>query len=528
MAVGPFVQQLIQPVDCMEELSGAPAASVPTTIVITYGDVPDALQPSIVAGFYTSQNLTDFERITGNCTFAEDYTTIGFCSSCEDVSAKVTITTNCTVIANQSVTPHQGPCDGWIDGSEGASIPVLWNITTAYPPFNLTFYHNWLDSTIFDQWADQDVPYQDDTPDVFTMKSSRRWVPDLLDGKVGGLGQVEFGVDLGVIDGMSEDSIYRHEPTNPQQNLTGCDDASSNNTWYCRGYGAATCLIQPCLKTYSAGVQAGRLTETLVEHTDPASDWGYSQVDGDKFVKGYFGLVDKSCISNDQHQQLAASGYDSVGDAQARWLPYKMTYDPTHPNATAYNATLSSSLLASHCLFLVDELFVDGIWEQVLNKFLLGTVKRYSTGYDPLSSADIGRGGRSGGQDGLLRGRANGQVLHYATCAQVAWAWIALPAVLTSLTLLVLAATVVATARDQVPVWKSSPLTLLFHGPGGRYWVEEGLVATANAKESDGKDIGTKRGMEKFSARFSVKLGDNGGRGELRLRQVSAVSQKKT
>lgn len=278
--------------------------------------------------------------------------------------------------------------------------------------------------------------------------------------------------------------------------------------------------------------------------------------------------MDKSCISNDQHQQLAASGYDSVGDAQARWLPYKMTYDPTHPNATAYNATLSSSLLASHCLFLVDELFVDGIWEQVLNNFLLGTVKRYSTGYDPLSSADIGRvsfmgpdpvryvwssgrvnmtginesmanlaqaltlwvrstGGRSGGQDGLLRGRATGQVLHYATCAQVAWAWIALPAVLTALTLLVLVATVVATARDQVPVWKSSPLTLLFQGPGGRYWVDEGLVATANAKESDGEDIGTKRGMEKFSARVSVKLGDNDGRGELRLRQVSAVSQKK-
>lgn len=139
---------------------------------------------------------------------------------------------------------------------------MIWNITTAYPPFNLTFYHNWLNSTIFDQWADQDVPYQDDTPDVFTMKSSPRWVPDLLDGKVGGLGQVEFGVDLGVIYGMSEDSIYHHEPTNPQQNLTGCDDASSNNTWYCRGYGAATCLIQPCLKTYSAGVQAGRLNDT--------------------------------------------------------------------------------------------------------------------------------------------------------------------------------------------------------------------------------------------------------------------------
>lgn len=35
MAVDPFVQQLIHPVDCMEQLPGAPAASVPTTNVIT-------------------------------------------------------------------------------------------------------------------------------------------------------------------------------------------------------------------------------------------------------------------------------------------------------------------------------------------------------------------------------------------------------------------------------------------------------------------------------------------------------------
>lgn len=95
----------------------------------------------------------------------------------------------------------------------------------------------------------------------------------------------------------------------------------------------------------------------------------------------------------------------------------------------------------------------------------------------------------------------------------MAWAWITLPAVLTALTLLVLAATVVATARDQLPVWKSSPLTLLFHGPGGRYWVDEGLVAIENANKLNGEDMGTKRGMEKFSARVSVKLGDNDGEG---------------
>lgn len=75
--------------------------------------------------------------------------------------------------------------------------------------------------------------------------------------------------------------------------------------------------------------------------------------------KAYFGLVDKSCISNDRHQQLATAGYNGVGESQTRWLLYTVTYDPIRPNATAYNTTLSASLLASRCLFLVEDLFVD-------------------------------------------------------------------------------------------------------------------------------------------------------------------------
>lgn len=583
MAVDPFVQQLIHPVDCMEQLQGAPAASVPTTNIITYGGLPDALQPSVVGGFYTSQNLTDVECSTGNCTFADDYTTLGFCSSCEDVSDKVTITTNCTVEPYNDSKPYRGPCDARPRG------PVIWDITTTSPPFNLNFYDRMNVSFIMHGAKF----YADEGADVFSMESTERWVPDLLNG-TNGDSELKFGVDLGVIYGMSDNSVDHVEPGNPTRNVIGCGDASTNNTWYCRGYGAAMCLMQPCLRTYSARVDAGRLTETLVEHTDPAADWGYSQVDDGEFVggslneKGYFGLVDKGCISNDQHQQLATAGYNGVGETQTRWLPYKVTYDPTRPNATAYNTTLSASLLASRCLFLVEELFVDRMWNEVLDASFLGTVKRRGGLSNPLASkaGDVGRPsilftgpdplrylwnsgrvnmtrindsmanlaqaltlwvrsagakGRGGGQEEFFSTRFTGQVLHYATCAQVTWAWIALPASLTALTLLCLAATMVTTARGRVPVWKSSPLTVLFHGPGGRYWVDEGLLAAATTKKSaatikgsattikrsDGDNIMAEKGMEKFASRVSVKLGDNGGQGELRLRQVAPASKKR-
>lgn len=573
MAVDPFVQQLIRPVDCMEQLHGAPAASVPRTNIITYGGLPDALQPSVVGGFYTSHNLTDVECSTGNCTFAENYTTLGFCSSCEDVSDKVTITTDCTVEAYDGSKLYRGPCDARPKGR------VLWHITTESPPFHVSFYSNGINTSFFENG----VPiYTDERADVFHMDSIPRRVPDLLNGS-NGESDVIFGVDLGVIYGMSDNSFDHVEPGNPMQNLIGCDDASTNNTWHCRGYGAATCLMQPCLRTYSARVEAGRLTETLVEHTDPAADWGYSQVDDGEFFAGrlhekaYFGLVDKSCMSNDQHQQLATAGYNGVGETHTRWLPYKVTYDPTRHNATAYNTTLSASLLASRCLFLVEDLFVDRIWDEVLGVSFFGTVKRRTGGPNPWSSqaefnilfegpdplrylwnsgrvnmtrindsmANLaqaltlgvryaGAKGRGGGQEEFFSARATGQVLHYATCAQVTWAWIALPASLTALTLLCLAATMVTTARGRVPVWKSSPLTVLFHGPGGRYWVDEGLLAAtttkksaATIKKSDGDNIMTEKGMEKFASRVSVKLGDNGGQGELRLRQVAAASKKR-
>lgn len=579
MAVDPFVQQLIHPVDCMEQLQGVPAASVPTTNIIAYGGLPDALQPSVVGGFYTSQNLTDVECSTGNCTFAEDYTTLGFCSSCEDVSDKVIITTNCT-----DSNLYRGPCHARPNG------PVIWDITTTSPPFKLRFHNNLMNPVFFLHGV---AHYAEDGADVFSIKSTERWVPDPLNG-TNGKSASDFGVDLGVIYGMSDNSFDRVEPGNPSRNLTGCGDASTNNTWYCRGYGAATCLMQPCLRTYSARVEAGRLTETLVEHTDPAADWGYSSVDDGKFVagssneRGYFGLVDKSCISNDQHQQLATAGYNCVGETQTRWLPYKVTYDPTRHNATAYNTTLSASLLASRCLFLVDHFFVNSLWNEVLDVSFLGTVKRRSGGYNPyyIKAEDVGGPsvlftgpdplrylwnsgrvnmtrindsmanlaqaltlwirsagprGRGGGQEEFFSTRATGQVLHYATCAQVTWAWIALPASLTALTLLCLAATMVTTARGRVPVWKSSPLTVLFHGPGGRYWVDEGLLAAATTKKSaattersaatikrsDSDNIMTEKGMEKFASRVSVKLGDNGGQGELRLRQVAAAAKKR-
>lgn len=220
MAVDSFVQQLIQPMDCVQKLPGRQAASVPAANVVTYGGFPDALQPYFMAGLYTRQNLTDFECMTGNCTFAGNYTALGFCSSCEDVSTKVTITKSCSMISGPDKDPkkYPWPCDGRVMSAHSKGHmeivpPAVWNITTAYPPFNMTFYHNWLNSTIFEIWADADIPYEDDTPDVFKIQESRCNVKDSSGGENESMSdQAVVGYNIGIIYGLSEYSIY-HLPT---------------------------------------------------------------------------------------------------------------------------------------------------------------------------------------------------------------------------------------------------------------------------------------------------------------------------
>lgn len=75
---------------------------------------------------------------------------------------------------------------------------------------------------------------------------------------------------------------------------------------------------------------------------------------------------------------------------------------------------------------------------------------------------------------------AHGIVSHYATCLEVRWAWITLPAILAAMTMFcLLPLTVYATLRADVPTWKESLLPLVFRGP---------LVHRGQGRQSDEED----------------------------------------
>ncbi|KAI0549622.1 hypothetical protein F4679DRAFT_545934 [Xylaria curta] len=535
VAVDPFIQQLVKPVDCKQFENEGQPASIPRTNYLSYdmNSFPSDLLGSLASGYYTPQNLSDFTCGTGNCTFNTEYSTLAYCSVCEDVSDSVQIEEHCIVYQDGKSKP--GSCYE-SDLPRGAAI-ADWNLTTtltsANVPLSLNFH------------------YEIDT-DNFTVVTPRQnifgvgKIPRRLDTSApkDTINSISLGNDMGLILAKSDVSLTPYDP-NGGGNRIGCDNPASNNTWWCRQYGAATCSLQPCVRSYTANVDGGRLTETLIAQSEANMTWGYGEsasTGGLVFLQNFLGLVDTKCINDVERQGLVAAGYKV--DNNARWLPYNMTFNPRID--TPADATFPESLLAHECLYTMDASFNDDIWTFILNQFIIGVVQReypdgslrptYLGPTQLLSLFDSAQVNETSINDAMSKladamtlwirthgyashsQRAVGLEYHYAICVKVNWDWVALPAVLTGLTLVFFLLTVISNYRQKLPIWKGSPLTLLFHGPGGMNWVDPNLIA-ANTKSNREIDLTTDRGMQDFANRITVRVSRE-EHGSLQLRQV--------
>lgn len=522
IAIDPFIQQVVQPANCMTTLANGITASVPRTNYLDFQVVPGSLEASLTAGFYTAEKLSDFACESGNCTFTKSYNSLSFCSKCTDRSSDVVIEKQCS----RNVGP--GACDV---RTSAEVLTTSWNITTTMPPFDLNFY--------------DEGPYYS-TPDMFSVQISS--------GNQGDSASSSFftGKTIGVILGLSDSAIARKEPPDWGQSLYDCDDPASNDTWYCRGYGAAQCVLQPCVRTYSCSIDSGTVNEVTVEHSDLDQTWGFGQpslprgsfVTGDWVDKQLFGLVDTQCISDDERQRLKEEGYDT--DKASRWLPYNITFHPYAPSINA-SSPFPRSLLAHECLYLIDAWFIQHLWDSVLSPLLLGTVTRhfdgdqaqkykfgfngtqqllhlYNMGHVSMKAVDATFANlaqamtlwvRENGMANYSR-RAEGEVLHYAVCLQVNWSWVALPGLLAAGALVLFLLTLRSAARRAMPPWKSSTLPMLFHGPAGSDWVDEDMVDFSKTGKTAYRDVETVEGIHQFASGVFVKMVDQGGQYELR------------
>ena len=515
LAVDPFTQQIIRYNDCSVPMAGLQAtiprtnAKFPIDSNINSTDVDSDLRAAINAGLTSSNGLVSPTCLTGNCTFMREYGTIAYCSSCTEITEDLTVQSR---IVQSNFTNIM---EAFINGTNGTTSQ---NYTG---PAFLANTNVLIDTSLPSGLSISSFPGADfnfSTMGVNTQQDA-----------MGDSDRVEIIVGK---------QVQLFDPATGKR-PTGCNESSTNDTWYCKGYGAASCSLAPCVRTFTSTIEAGQLYETSVSTSNHTlSSWGYMvQVPPESsgptiLPPRYSSMVDTNCLSGYERLSLSKAGYHL--DPRTRWLAYNLTFDPDDSDTTCQdtmnesdsissqcqnvsdNAPFPGSMLSHECLYILDNMFVGNLWSEYLSDFFQGTVE----GEALLNSIDVIKGPQNlqtiynyGNVSfdrvnetfqnisssitkyirqntlGKWSNPAEGVVMHDQTCLSVRWPWLAFPAVLVLLTVIFFVAMIIDTrpTRSCAPIWKSSLLALLFHGfePRDKYRAVVGDLSEMEELEKD-------------------------------------------
>jgi hypothetical protein len=474
-----FVQQLVQYTDCEIVIANT---TLPRTrfyhpkmlefkgdsIIENMIGITD--QIVILSGIFTNPSSIPFSCSTGNCTFPFEYSTIAFCTQCQDISN--TLEFNISYVANLPPSNVTAP----------ATPNMLWNITSSLPS-GLSI------SSLVDNNPSGDNHY------------------NYFAGGWNGSHQTNFDFILARLNASIPEEYSDVEWVSPNNDHgTDCDNSENAQNWQCQGYGAASCSLSPCVVTYRSDASAGKLNETVlsVELIHRTQSYYNDSSTGEQMYSQAAALLDTTCASPTQLQNLADIGY--VIDATNRWLPINITwslFEPSQGNEIPFSTNVSfpQSLESSECLFMISQPFIEGLYQSFLSKQLRGVVTAmyspnvYKTmindyqgpivlqdlfsyqnvtfemlnqSFSNLASTMTNHIRQNGSP--LYSSPTRGSVTHYASCVQIQWSWMIFPIGLAVLTVFHLLFLIFANWRAQAPLWKHSLLPFIFHGPGVSNW----------------------------------------------------------
>ena len=444
LATEPFAQQIIRYYECPVPKPYAPA-HIPRTnyyngaggehIGAMTGNLMPEVQNAILGGIFNPSPDPGARCMGGNCTFHEPYSSVAYCSACKDISNDMKF---------KNVT--------WTYMNEGTPVPT-WNLTSVLPGgLNVT------------------------------MSSASAYTRSF---QVAAMGFYDTG--FGFILGKT--SIHDQPIIDGQTGLAWpeCNSATSNKTdWKCRGYGATSCSLYPCIKTFSATSRSGVLRESIV---GISNSWGYAANPAPDFSPPMASL-DTHCINAHERQSLEALGYKLHSDE--RWLAYNSTFSPL--TAWRRNDTFPNSMIKRGCLYMVGTLSTNSIevWLQQLfsgsvdtmlaeeddaiigyagpqviqSMYNFGDVSfdRMQATFDNISIALTNYFRQNGIAN--FSTAATGIALEEKTCISVRWPWLIYPTVLVCMALVFLILLMLGSCsgNDRREVWKSSPLALYYYG----------------------------------------------------------------
>jgi hypothetical protein len=362
--------------------------------------------------FDKTEAHVDFTCPSGNCTFPTNYTTMGFCNSCSDISNKVKVIR----ASNGTYTNY--------------SLPVL----------------------------------------------------DLTQ---------ELAVETGsfAIRTLNEDfkalSFYSIAAWSKDGSNQSCIEA--NNTWACRGFGAAVCTLSPCVQILTATIELNRLNEVAI-----VSEAGVWAEPDEGSVRR---TIDMSCVNGAEKDILQRDGYHF--NESTAWLAFNVS-SITPPN-DIYVRIRRQCVYEYYQLHLytlhifMDEHFngvvvsgcPDGLQTPhassgptaLLEIFDNGTVSfdSYKAVFDRMANA-LGVFSRQHANDVAVDPRYKGfakqvfgDVYITETCVEIRWQWLVFPGVLCLLAILFFVGMVTETRWkiNDEGGWhdyKTDVLPLLFHG----------------------------------------------------------------
>jgi hypothetical protein len=510
LGIDPIIQQLVMPVDCawpVPEIS----ATLPRTSYYGFSVsdptlIPQAtvvqLEKAIALGMTSSGEDILPQCPTGNCTFPKTFGTLGVCSSCEDISNRLSLTYQCCTddfLYNCTEILNPGSCFG----------PDYLGIN-----FVTTLYSDGLNaSQIFNvtspqlQWATDNYNYPDWQSTGFSFS-----LGNMRSTAVGSY-QLGFNTDMQFLLG---NTIFGGTGLNPisGEQRPGCDAAADQDNWGCRGYGAANCTLTLCARLYNSTVVNTRLSETLVD----TAAFDTTMKEAGTGTNEYFGVIDTECVTPAELSQLAAQNVTILEpQTPSRWRQLWIPYAFSNRNASA--SLLPANLMDQGCVYLMDAstaaaLQSDMIWKLYdasdLSASLLGTDVPVANqtiasgqwldllGSSPMSrTVQIRRGpdlmqhiynyGEYSFEvlDGIMANvsesitrfmRTQASTPSYATpvrgmawqsgtCLSVRWGWLAFPAALMVCVLAFLTTVASVAARSHLPPWKESLLAWVLYGP---------------------------------------------------------------
>ncbi|KAI3393044.1 hypothetical protein diail_4783 [Diaporthe ilicicola] len=511
LAVDPFTQQLVRYYDCQQNSTSSTGTLPRSTMYSEAGAHTSAgIWPPATAvlgyidqGLYNPADIkTPFTCDSGNCTFDNLYSTLGFCATCEDVSSQLKF--------------------------ENVSVPsIIFNGNS-----NST-------ETIENTWVNTTLP-----SGSYAATGSTTTTESWLSLNKTADGWIDIIQASKAFPGAPEDWYWDHFYASTMRPTTdgGCTTAYENNTWACSGFGgagAARCKLSPCVKTYKATVEQGQLRETLL------------RTQKDMFVStssnyAHWLAADVTCAGPEAVSRLRKEGFrindddviipwnvmvNTTDGTASLWADESSPYysNVTVPGPSLNKTSLPLDIIPAECLYDMAYPAVSSITDY-LDGYLDGAV---SPGVNGASSdgppqlrvifndtyasfSSINNTFTSVAEGITLRVRqyveplalpvarpVTGVVLEEKTCVDARWPFLAFPAAVVALTtaflIVVIAQSAFDTNNTVVAGWKSSPLPIAF----GELTMDMSARARLGGESEGGSNL---KEMETLSKRKTVNL----------------------